>query len=607
MVVNLYDVDNLITGLERMQIDEARYGQFKRKCGKTFPFFLSRKYLLYLEKKEEGQEEQYFLCSIATALKVSERILDMDTGITTVNIQCYDGSSERSHIFGSEIFSKFGAKSLLNYGIRFEEKNCEYILQYLIKSETIAPVRKMYAKLGWSNTPNGLPFKSGCTIGGNTEAESYSGSMDLMPHGTLKTWIEMVKNEVLTNVPLSVVLLLGFASPILAYLNRTYDLGSIMVNLSNRSSKGKTTAAMLAASVFSNPVMNKGTMISYNATENALVEFVSSCKGHTVVLDEVGISSGKDFLKLMYTICNGRSKMRLNGDSTQKDIKEFSSIIISTAEFDLIHEDMPNGIRTRVFELRDTFTSSAENSDRIKKVVMQNYAVAGNEFAKYLINKIKNIESDYEDSKRKFMAYYATKQELTERIISKLSVLWVTLKYVTDCFSLEFKENSIRNYLMKMEQQISAEAPSEDNLLEIVLQEVALDNKRYIKDHRLPSGQCFGMIWEDIDDFTEVLIIDTVFVNLMRKHNINDWKVRLKRLKEKNILQTEPDRLYKRITLISELGRQKCYCFKIKPEIITEKEIRKDLAISTPDPVLDHLKLLEELEQVEDDLFDDLL
>lgn len=601
MEINLYDTDNLITGLERMQIDEAKYQEFKKRCGKTYPFFLSKRYLFYLEKKGNEPEQQYFLHSIATSLKVLERILDIDTGIASVNIQYFDGNGESSHIFGSEIFSKFGVKVLLNYGIRFEERNCEFLLQYLIKSEAIAPIRKMYSKLGWSDTPNGLPFKSGCTISGNSEAGNYAGSMDLMPCGTLEAWTEIVRTEVLSNVPLSVVLLLGFSSPILSYLNRTRDLGSIMFNLSNSSSKGKTTAAMLAASVFSNPIMNRGTMISYNATENALVEFISSCKGHTVVLDEVGISSGKDFLKLMYTICNGRSKMRLNGDSTQKDIKDFSSIIISTAEFDLIHEDMPNGIRTRVFELRDTFTSSAENSDRIKKAVMQNYAVAGKEFIKYLIIKTKSIESDYEDSKSELISHCIKKKELTERIISKLSVLWVTLKYVTDCFSLEFKESSIKKYLIELERQISVEASSEDNLLEIVLQEIVYDNKKYIKDNRLSGGQCFGKILEDICGFTEVQIIDTVFVNLMRKHNINDWKASLRKLKEKNILQTEPDRLYKRITLISELGRQKCYCFRIQPEVLTSEEVRKNLRIATP--VLDDSDFLAELDQAANEIF----
>ena len=594
MEINLYNTDNLISGLEKIEIDGTLYEHLSQKCGKMFPFILSKKYLLRLEKHESEQETQYFLHSVATSLKVSERILNLDTGITTVKIQYYNGSSESSHIFDSEIFCKFGAKLLLNYGIRFEEKKSEHILQYLIKSESVAPIHRIYSTLGWSNTPNGLPFKSSHAIGRNSETASYSGSMELMPHGTLNAWEEMVRTEVLPNTPMTVVLLLGFASPILAYLNRTYDLGSIMFNLSNSSSKGKTTAAMLGASVFSCPIMNKGTMISYNATENSLVEFISSCKGHTVVLDEVTINSSRDFLRLMYTICNGRSKMRLNGDSTQKDVKDFSSIIISTAEFDLIHQNMSNGIRTRVFELRDAFTSSAENSGNIKRTVMQNYAVAGEKFIRYLIQKTEMIESDYEDSKQELMSHCMKKKELTERIISKLSVISLTLRYVKECFGFHFDESSIKEYLIEIEKEICDEASSEDDLLEIVLQEATCENKNYMKDHQLPQGRCFGNIQEQSEDYVEVQIIDTVFVHLMKKHNILDWKSRLKKLKEKNILQTESDRLYKRITLVSQLGRQKCYCFKIKTEVIT---------IERPTPDIKSATSLADLQLDEDELF----
>lgn len=43
-----------------------------------------------------------------------------------------------------------------------------------------------------------------------------------------------------------------------------------------------------------------------------------------------------------------------------------------------------DGIKTRVFQIEDTLTKNAQNSDNIKNVVMQNYGVAGNEYFKCL-------------------------------------------------------------------------------------------------------------------------------------------------------------------------------------------------------------------------------
>ena len=158
-----------------------------------------------------------------------------------------------------------------------------------------------------------------------------------------------------------------------------------------------TVAAMLATSVFSNPVLNKGTAITYNATENALVQFVSRCMGHTVVFDEVAISASSDFSRLLYTLCNGRSKMRLNGDATQKPVHEFNSIIISTAEFDLLNDDSPSGLKARVFEIKhNELTRNAENSDNIKRCIIENYAVAGGPFIETVLKTIGNITDDYE-------------------------------------------------------------------------------------------------------------------------------------------------------------------------------------------------------------------
>ena len=87
---------------------------------------------------------------------------------------------------------------------------------------------------------------------------------------------------------------------------------------------------MLATSVFSNPTLNKGTMITFNTTENALNEFVAQSNGVSVALDEAIIFNSNDIQKILYTICSGRSKMRLDGNSEIREVKEFSSVIFTT-------------------------------------------------------------------------------------------------------------------------------------------------------------------------------------------------------------------------------------------------------------------------------------
>ena len=229
----------------------------------------------------------------------------------------------------------------------------------MLVSEQHADTIESYTQLGWIDINGTKAFKSNRLIaqGDSKKEAKYLGNLDIEPKGDRDKWFDMIKSEVIGNIPLTTVMLAGFASPILGYLNQQYDLGSILFNLSNSSSKGKTTAAMLATSVFGNPAIDKSTMITFNATSNALVSFASKCNSHTIALDEAIISTASDVTKQLYTLCAGRDKLRLNTDSELKEVSSFSSFIISTAEFDLIPDSATNGIRARVFELNDIFTT----------------------------------------------------------------------------------------------------------------------------------------------------------------------------------------------------------------------------------------------------------
>lgn len=545
-------------------ISKSQYGYLKAHTD-LYPYVASDKWVCQLDYDEK--EDEYKLITISTGMKVEEKMVDTDNGLVRLKLKYYTGIDEAYQVFDSSVLSKFGIKELLNYGIRFTEKYCENVIEYLIRSENSALIQQSYKKLGWSERNGSILFKSGMSIGNNSNKDlSYFGILDLTPHGSLEKWIELVKDEILCRTPITVILLLGFASPLLSYLNKKNDLGSILFNLSNSSSKGKTTSAMLAASVFSNPLMNKGTMISYNATENALIEFISNCQGHTVIIDEVALSNSRDFTKLMYTVCNGRSKMRLNGDSTQKEVKEFSSIVISTAEFNLIDNDSPNGVRTRVFEINDIFTSSAENSDRIKSVVIQNYAVAGERYMPYLYGKIGQIDEDYSKVKSHLVNLCQEKKELSERILSKLAIILQTAEYVKECFDLEIDVTSIEKYLLDLERNISAETSPDDRLLEVITEETLKNISKFADGCILPSAQCIGVILEHDDETTELRIIESAFKRMMQERQITNYKPILKSLKKRGILSAESDRLYKRVVISDDLGRVNCYCFLLKKE-----------------------------------------
>ena len=553
------DVDSA-KGFGTKQITQEAYEKLKRETD-TYPYVCGEKWLGQLSKTDDN----YVLTIFSSALKVVARLVDTDTGTVKLRIRYSDKVTTTERDFDSSILTKQSIRELFSFGVRFAEEDSHRLVKYLIKSESVAPVIRSYSKLGWGKDGDEKIFRSRhvFTADGITD-EIYSGNLSLERTGELDKWIRMVEKEVIPNTALTVVLMIGFAGSLVSLLNEKKDIGSIMFNLANRSSKGKTTAAMLAASVFSNPVLNRGTVITFNATENAIVQFISGCGGHTVVLDEVALSHSKEFNRLMYSICNGRSKMRLNGDSTQQRVTEFNGIVLSTAEFGLIKEDTPNGIKARVFEIKDELTTSAENSDNIKACIYQNFAVAGEHFVRHLIQKGDEVFDDYEQEKKELCDRCIEKKELSERILSKLAVLAVTKRYLNSIYGFGIKEDVI-DYLLNLENQISADIKPEERLLEIIRQEVTRNNARFITENHIPSS-CWGAI-KTKGRQTEVQISETIFEKIMEDYGVLDYKAALRRLKNDGLLLSESDRLFKRVTLMKEVGRQKCYCFVLENSV----------------------------------------
>jgi hypothetical protein len=257
--------------------------------------------------------------------------------------------------------------------------------------------------------------------------------------------------------------------------------------------------------------------------------------------------------------------MRLNGDASQKEVTEFNGIVLSTAEFSLISEDTPNGIKARVFEIKDELTTSAANSDAIKSCIYENHALAGEHFVKYLLQKGDEVFEDYEQDKRYLCDKCVEKKELSERIFSKLATILLTSRYVNSIFNLGINENEIVQYILNLESQITSDLKPEERLLEIVRQEVVRNNSRFITDGYTPSS-CWGAI-KVKGGQTEVQIIEPIFEKIMiEDYKIFDYKSVLKKLKD-NVLLSEPDRLFKRVTLMKEVGRQKCYCFVLNNSV----------------------------------------
>lgn len=600
------------TGFRPVKNNHSKYKSLntiqiqKEELENLKPLFKPKPYVVFNEKTVGvilQDKAGLFIKIFMSYAEVVRKEVNKDTHEATIRIRYFDGLELREDVFSSEILTKNGIKELLIKGIRFDEKDASFVIDFLLKSESLADTIKSYTKYGWFYDDNELIFLSNELLGNDKLKSKFvcQDTLDLTPKGSLEIWTDMVQNEVCNNIPLEFVLASSFASPILALLNMSYDFGSIVINFANTSSKGKTTAAMLAASVFSNPQLNRGTAISFNATENALQEHISKCNGLSVVIDEAAVCVSQNLQKLLYSFSAGRSKMRLNGDSSQKEVKEFSSVIFSTAEYNFISDESPDGLRTRVFEITDTMTKSAVNSDNIKTTVIKNYALAGNLFIKHLLGIGENkIISDYELIKSELIKQYSGSQKntdnknLTDRILSKLAIILLSAKYSNDVFTFNFNTEKLTTFIIELTNKIVDIPSPEEELLSVVYEDVLKNFKKYRCSYTFIK-EVFGIkTLEEVNlsvfnngivglirnskekGYFEICINEYYFKKLMNRSGINDFRKRLKNLRADGRLVAQKDRQISKVCLVEKMPKASAYIFKFP---IEKKDEMKDTYI----------------------------
>ncbi|MCT4619595.1 MAG: DUF927 domain-containing protein [Marinisporobacter sp.] len=322
------------------------------------------------------------LCSI--------RNLDDDTISIKIGIDSFGKYKEIIIPFQHFTKARF-PKYVTKYGSDITEINAESVIQYIMQEKDKIHQEFCHKGVGFSTYEDCNIFKHYDAINFPYKSQ-YEGHFDLTPTGTLNNYLQMVRNEVLGNDLLELILVLGFSAPIFALLSTEV----LIVHLYGDSSKGKTTSIRLGVSPFIKPAIdNDGGIITWNGTENALIEILNNNHGIPLAFDEGSMHTG-NLTRQIYKIASGTGRRRLNQDGTLKETGYWKNVIFSTAEHSLLEKANNNtGLKVRVIEIGNRyFTSSAENAEAIEKTVLNNYALAGQIFVEKLMKTEDKLESN---------------------------------------------------------------------------------------------------------------------------------------------------------------------------------------------------------------------
>jgi putative prophage primase len=289
--------------------------------------------------------------------------------------------------------------------------------------------------------------------------------------GSLKEWQEQAARYAENNSRLCLALGLSMAAPFLALLNE--EGGGF--HFAGGSSKGKTTAARLALSVWGDPETTKG---NWDTTPLGLQNLALARNDGLLVLDEIGQTADpRKIPQMVYSVINGVSKTQGAKDGGNRRQKTWRNLILSTGEINpesLIgdraqwkagnHVRLPDIQAEARFGIYDTlhgFADGAKLSEHINQATAKQRGTAGRALIRQILKDGKEAAAQaVEASRARFLETLPPMEGQARRIARRFALLAAVLEYaapitgmrpgageagVRQCFNEWLEENGTGN------------------------------------------------------------------------------------------------------------------------------------------------------------------
>lgn len=207
--------------------------------------------------------------------------------------------------------------------------------------------------------------------------------------GKLKPWQDAMQ-LVYGNMPLETVVASAFAAPLIELIGTSSLVMSVYSHLSGI---GKTTAMMLAQSVWGNPRSGMSTLAD---TTNSMMKKISDLKSLPVYWDELRTKDQLEkVIDLVFQVTQGKSKSRLTKEIVQADAPTFTTMFIVASNqgiADTVYSQTESteagGLRLFEIEAQPLKTTlSSYEANQLLIPLQTNFGVAGATYASLIASQ----------------------------------------------------------------------------------------------------------------------------------------------------------------------------------------------------------------------------
>lgn len=338
---------------------------------------------------------------VSVPVVITERIRNLDSDVESVKIAFLrDGrwrtlAAERDTIADKGRIVRLSAR-----GLPVTSNTSGRLVQYLADYEAanldVIPVQLVVSISGWRFEEEVPLFLSGATMvtgqGGESPPLLFQPETDgdgnlvapLKARGDYETWKAMVQKL----MPFHRLMFCLYASCAAAMLSPC-EAPNFIVDLAGDTSKGKTTALEVAASVWGLPPGHVGGLVkSWNVTKVFAERYSALFNDHPVFLDDSQTSDQRTVAGVLYMVANGIGRGRGAAKGGVQRVTHWRTVCFSTGEQPLTSNTEFGGARARVL----TLWGSPFNSDNqgelvreVKGISAQHYGFLGRMVVEKLI------------------------------------------------------------------------------------------------------------------------------------------------------------------------------------------------------------------------------
>lgn len=290
-------------------------------------------------------------------------------------------------------------KQLVSRQFYIKPKMYDNLLQYLqlLKVEN---KKTLVDKVGWHDLTYVTPLKNYGAQDNLVYRDSNQEEIT-MPTCSLQDWQDKVGQYGIGNSRIALLIGLALVAPLRHQFGAR---GGIGIHIYGNSSTGKTTAALVAASVAGAKTK------SWRTTDNALEATALQHNDGFLVLDEISQVSSSVAGDIIYMLGNGETKGRASKDGTARPAKSFRIAYASTGEYPLSQKlaevgksqaagqavrliELPANGRYGIFDNIHGFPDGGALSSHLHHMVQQYSGIALDLFlTKYCTNLSANTE-----------------------------------------------------------------------------------------------------------------------------------------------------------------------------------------------------------------------